>query len=114
VSLPVFRISIHNATLLSAFYLLLATLLEGIRRLFNVRWAERACLAMEAFPARALDLAGLLDPLKRGYAWGLFSEMQVRLLFGFTTVLVIFILAVVVGAGMWAFAKYATGGEAAR
>ena len=82
MSLPVFRISAHNATLLSALYLAIATVLEGIRRIWNPRWTEKACLAMEAFPARALDVVGLLEPIKHAYAWGNISEMSVRLVFG--------------------------------
>ncbi len=105
MNLPVFRISVHNATLLSALYLAVATVLEGIRRVWNPRWAEKACLAMEAFPARALELIGLLEPIKYAYAWGNISELQVRLIFGGVTVVVIFLLAVLVGSGMWLFAK---------
>ncbi len=103
MNLPVFRISVHNATLLSALYLAIATVLEGIRRIYNPRWAEHACLAMEAFPARALDVVGLLEPIKHAYAWNQISEVQVRLLFGLATIVVIFLLAVLVGSGMWAF-----------
>jgi hypothetical protein len=105
VNLPVFRISFQNATLLSGFYLLVATFLEVVRRVWNPRWAEKACLAMESFPARALDLAGALEPLKRWYAWGDLTQLQVRLLFGLTTVGIIFLLAMAVGGGMWAFAR---------
>ena len=113
MNLPVFRISFHNATLLSALYLGIATVLEGIRRVFNPRWAEKACLAMEAFPARAIDVVGLLDPIKHAYAWGNISELQVRLVFGVATVVVIFLLAVLVGSGMWLFAKVLSRKEAA-
>ena len=107
MNLPVFRISVHNAALLSALYLGAATALEGIRRIWNPRWAENACLAMEAFPARALEVVGLLDLMKREYAWGNLTQMHVRLMFGVTTILVIFLLALVVGGGMWLFAKLA-------
>lgn len=107
LKLPVFRISVHNAALLSALYLGAATALEGIRRLWNPRWAENACLAMEAFPARALDVVGVLDLMKREYAWGNLSQLHVRLIFGVTTIVVIFLLALVVGSGMWLFARFA-------
>lgn len=105
MSLPIFRISVYNATLLSGTYLLIATVLEVIRRIFTVRWAEKACLEMEKFPARALEILGLLDPLKRAYAWGGITDWQVRLVFGLTTVTLIFVLALLVGAGMWLFAR---------
>jgi hypothetical protein len=106
VNLPIFRISIYNATLLSGAYLLIATVLEVIRRLFTVRWAETACLEMEKFPARTLDLVGLLDPLRRFYAWGKITDWQVRVIFGATTITLIFLLAMMVGGGMWLFARY--------
>ena len=108
MSLPIFRISVYNATLLSGTYLLIATVLEVIRRNFTARWAEKGCLEMEKFPARTLDLIGLLDPLKRAYAWGDVSDWQVRVVFGLTTIVLIFILAMLVGGGMWLFAKYVT------
>ena len=113
MNLPVFRISVQNATLLSAVYLGIATALEGIRRIWNPRWAEKACLAMEAFPARALDIVGVLEPIKHAYAWGNISEMEVRLIFGVATVIVIFLLAVLVGSGMWLFGKAITRNEEA-
>lgn len=113
MNLPVFRISAHNALLLSSLYLAIATVLEGIRRIFNPRWTEQACLAMEAFPARALDLVGLLSPIKHAYAWGNLTELHVRLMFGLATVVVIFLLALVVGGGMWLFTKIVTRKEEA-
>ncbi len=114
MSLPIFRISVYNATLLSGMYLLAATALEVIRRNFTARWAEKGCLEMEKFPARTLDLLGLLDPLKRAYAWGSVTDWQVRLVFGLTTIGLIFLLAMLVGGGMWVFAKYAATPEETR
>ena len=111
MSLPIFRISLYNATLLSGTYLAIATALEVIRRNFNARWADRGCLEMEKFPARTLDLIGLLDPLKRAYAWGEVADWQVRVVFGATTIGLIFLLAMMVGGGMWVFAKYVTPAE---
>lgn len=113
MNLPFFRISLHNATLLSALYLGIATALEGIRRIWNPRWAEKACLAMEAFPARALDFVGLLTLIKDAYSWERISEVEVRLMFGVATVIIIFLLAVAVGGGMWLFAKVITPKEEA-
>ncbi len=105
MKLPILRISAHNATLLSALYLAIATVLDGIRRIWNPRWVEQPCLAMEAFPARALDLVGLLEPIKKSFAWGSLTEVHVRLIFGLATVVVIFLLALGVGTGMWLFAQ---------
>ena len=106
MNLPIFRISLYNATLLSGMYLLAATVLELVRRNFPARWADKACLEMEKFPARTLDLVGLLDPLKRAYAWGQVTDWQVRIAFGLTTIGLIFALAMLVGGGMWIFARY--------
>ena len=105
MSLPIFRISVYNATLLSGMYLFVATVLELLRRNFSLRWADKACLELEKFPARTLDLIGLLDPLKRAYAWGQVTDWQVRIAFGMTTIVLIFALAMLVGCGMWIFAR---------
>ena len=106
MNLPIFRISLYNATLLSGAYLFIATALEIVRRNFTARWAEKGCLEMEKFPARTLDLVGLLDPLKRAYAWGSITDWEVRVVFGLTTISLIFALAMLVGGGMWMFARY--------
>ena len=111
MNLPIFRISVYNATLLSGTYLLIATVLEVIRRNFTARWAEKGCLEMEKFPARTLDLLGLLDPLKRAYAWGQVTDWQVRVAFGLTTIVLIFALAMFVGGGMWIFARFVSRSE---
>ena len=90
-----------NATLLSVVYLLAAVGVESVRRFQNARWSERASLAIEALPARALEMAGLLAPLRRAYVYGGLSEEVVRLVFGATAVAIIFLMALVVGLGMW-------------
>jgi hypothetical protein len=95
-------IMLGNATLLSIIYLVVAVLIEATRRYLNFRWSERASLAMESLPARVLDLLHLMAPLRREYVYGNLSEVVVRLVFGVTTVAIIFLMALVVGGGMWA------------
>lgn len=104
---PVFRISLTNATLLSALYLFAASVVEIIRRQWNPRWVERISLSLEAFPARTLELFGLFEPMVRLYVHGDLSNTQVRLIYGLTTVLVIFALGAAVGAVMWLIARLA-------
>lgn len=98
---PLLRIMLGNATLLSLVYLGAAVVVDGVRRLYNPRWSERASLAMESLPARVLELLGLMGPLRRGYVYGAMNELTVRMVFGATTILIIFALAIFVGAGMW-------------
>jgi hypothetical protein len=100
--LPVMRISLNNAALLSGLYLAVGTVVEVVRRAFNARWAEALSLSMEAFPARLLDWCGLLEPVRQAYAAETVSPTLVRLLYGSVTVAVIFATGVLVGGLMWA------------
>jgi hypothetical protein len=102
---PVFRISFTNATVLSTIYLLVATVVELLRRSVNPRWAERVSLALEAFPARTLELLGLFEPLRRAWVQGALSDTGVRLIYGLTTIALIFALGLAVGLGMWVIAR---------
>ncbi len=108
---PVFRISLTNASLLSGFYLLVAALVELVRRVWNPRWIERASLSLEAFPARTLELVGLFEPVRRAWVEGRLTQLEVRFIYGFTTVAVIFTLGTLVGAVMWVIAKLASRGS---
>lgn len=99
--IAVFRISLTNATLLSAAYLVLATLIEVIRRLSGARWAERVSKSMELFPAGVLRFLGLFNPLQHAWLNQQLTDTQVRLLYGATVVVIVFALGVMVGTGMW-------------
>jgi len=105
---PVFRISLANASLLSGLYLLVAALVELIRRAWNPRWIDRASFSLEAFPARTLELLGLFEPLRKAWVENELSQFQVRLIYGLTTITVIFTLGALVGALMWVIAKVAS------
>jgi len=109
---PVFRISLANATLLSGVYLVVGTVVEIARRTWNPRWAERLSLSLESFPARMLDLVGLFEPLRNAWLGGHLTDFQVRLIYGFTTVSLIFSLGVLVGGAMWLVARWAGGADA--
>ena len=104
---PVFRISLTNATALSALYLLVAATVEGVRRFFNFHWAERLANALEEFPARVLHLLGLFEPLRDAYLRGSLEPWQVRLIYGATVVLIVFAMGALVGALMWLLARKA-------
>lgn len=100
-SIPVFRISFANATLLSAGYLVVGAIVEVIRRTWNPRWAEQLSWSMEAFPAGILRTFGVLDPLREAYAAGTLHETHVRLIYAGAVVLTVYGIGLLVGASMW-------------
>lgn len=97
---PFMRISLSNSALLSAMYLGTAVVLELLRRFFAWHWVDVGLKALEAFPMRMLDIVGLSEPVVHGYLSGDLEAWQMRLVMGWTTVVVIVLLAVAVGAGM--------------
>ncbi len=103
--MPFFRISLANSALLSAMYLGTAVVLELVRRIFGWHWADVGLKALEAFPMRMLDMVGLNEPLVHAYLSSDIEPWQMRLALGGTTVVVIVLLALVVGAGMSAVAR---------
>ena len=108
---PVFKISLTNASNLSGVYLLIAVIVELVRRVWNPRWIERVSLSLEAFPARTLELLGLFEPMRRAWVEERLSPLEVRFIYGFTTVAVIFILGMLVGGVMWIIARLAARAE---
>lgn len=112
-NVPVFKISLTNASILSGLYLLVAVVVELVRRAWNPRWIERVSLSLEAFPARTLELLGLFEPLRRAWVEERISPLGVRFVYGLTTVAVIFALGLAVGAVMWLIAKLAARPEKA-
>jgi len=101
VSLPIFRISMSNATVLSVAYLLMAMLIEASRRWFPFRWTDRASLTVEWIPARTLDWVGLYEPIRAAVIDDRLPVFWVRVIFGATSVAAIFVIALAVGALMW-------------
>ena len=106
-NVPVFKISVTNASILSGLYLFIAVVVELVRRAWNPRWLERVSLSLEAFPARTLELFGLFEPMRRAWQEDRLSPLSVRFIYGFTTVAVIFTLGMLVGAAMWLISKLA-------
>ncbi|MDP2272721.1 MAG: hypothetical protein Q8N23_09040 [Archangium sp.] len=106
-NVPVFKISVTNASILSGLYLLIAVLVELVRRAWNPRWIERVSLSLEAFPARTLELFGLFEPLRRAWVEERIGPLGVRFIYGLTTVTVIFTLGMAVGAMMWIISRVA-------
>lgn len=86
-----------NAFLLSLLYLGLGVVLEVLRRVAELRWAARLLLAMDALPARALEAAGLLTPLREAYLAGGVRDWVLRAVFSAAALGVIFTTAAVVG-----------------
>lgn len=86
-----------NAFLLSVLYLLVGIGVEGVRRVYPTRFIQRLSLSLDSLPARALELLGWMEPLRTQYLNGKIPDYQMRLIFGVTTVVIIFLLAFVVG-----------------
>ena len=95
--LPLMRIMSGNAFLLSILYLAVGVGVEAARRLWPSIFLQRLSLSLDSLPARALELVGLMQPLRNAYFSGHMPEYGLRLIFGATTVAIIFLLAVGVG-----------------
>lgn len=106
-AVPVFKISLTNAALLSTLYLAVASLVEIMRRVWNPRWVDRVSFSLEAFPARTLELFGLFQPLHEAYLKDEISPLGVRFIYGFVTIGIIFTLGGFVGAMMALIARVA-------
>jgi len=98
---PLWTVLGANAFILSVLYLLVGIGVELARRLHPSRFLQRLSLSLDSLPARALDFAGVLGPLRDAYLEGRMSELGVRLVFGATTLAVIFLLALAVGLLGW-------------
>ena len=86
-----------NAFLLSVLYLSVGLGVEAALRLWPTLLLQRLSLSLDSLPARALELVGLMRPLRDAYFSGHVPEYALRLIFGATTVAIIFLLAVGVG-----------------
>jgi hypothetical protein len=95
--LPLMRIMGGNAFLLSIIYLSVGLGVEVAWRVRPSLFLQRLSLSLDALPARALELTGLAGPLRDAYVSGQISESGLRLVFGGTTVCIIYALAVGVG-----------------
>ncbi len=98
---PIFRISLSNATVLSVAYLLMSVIVEVSRRFLPFRWTERASFTVEWIPSRTLDWLNLLDPLRNAALDDKLDNFDVRLILGVTSIAGIFVIALSVGTLMW-------------
>jgi hypothetical protein len=91
------QLVVGNALTLAAGYLALGLLVESLRRLYPSRGVLTLSFALDALPAQALSLCGLLGPLREAYLAGTLSEAGLRAIFGLTALAVIFLLATSLG-----------------
>jgi hypothetical protein len=92
------QLMVANAMLLSGLYALLGLVAELGRRFLPSRVMDHASLVLDSLPARALELVGLMGPLRDALFDGRISNFTVRLAFGAASFVVIFVLALLVGA----------------
>jgi hypothetical protein len=98
---PLLQIMLGNSFLLSGVYLVVGLLMECLRRLHPTEAVIRTTIAMDRLPAGVLEVLGLMGPIREAYLHEEVSAGTLRLVFGATTVALIFTLALVVGFGMW-------------
>ena len=91
---------------MSVVYLAVGVLVELLRRFFPMTWVTRATLVLDSLPGRTLELLGVMEPLRLAYVYGRVSESGLRVIFAFTTLVIIFAMALVVGAGMWLLRRF--------
>ena len=101
MAVPIFRISMANATVLSVAYLLMALVVDASRAWFPFYWTERASFTVEWIPSRTLDWLGLLEPMKRAVLDDRLTNFEARLILGLTSIAGIFAIALAVGTVMW-------------
>ncbi|MET0404571.1 MAG: hypothetical protein ABW123_19310 [Cystobacter sp.] len=95
--LPLMRIMGGNAFLLSILYLVVGLAVQAAWRWWPSPFVKRLSLSLDSLPARALELLGLMTPLREAYFSGRITEPVLRLVFSTTTIGIIFLLAVGVG-----------------
>ena len=98
---PLVQIMLGNSFLLSGIYLSCGLLVECLRRIHPSETVVRTSIALDRLPAGVLEVLGLLGPIREAYLQNNIGEMTLRVVFGLTTVALIFTLAIMVGTGMW-------------
>ncbi len=91
------RVVVSNALTLAVAYLGVGLVVESLRRLYPSRSVLTLSFALDALPAQALSLCGLLGPLREAYLQGQLGEVGLRAIFGATALAVIFLLAAALG-----------------
>jgi hypothetical protein len=82
-----------NSFLLSCSYLTAGALSEAAYLVHPTTWLQRTLFVLDQTPGQFLELLGILEPLRRGYVYGTLSGFTLRLAFGVTMVVVIFLTA---------------------
>jgi hypothetical protein len=98
---PLLQIMLGNSFLLSGIYLMGGLLVECLRRLHPSEGVIRTTIALDRLPAGVLEVLGLMEPIREAYLHEEIGAGMLRLVFGATTVALIFALALLVGGGMW-------------
>ncbi|NMO22390.1 hypothetical protein HPC49_39315 [Pyxidicoccus fallax] len=89
-----------NAFLLSLIYLAVGLVVELALTRWQTPFLRNLSLSLDSLPARALELVGAMGPLRQAYLTDQIPKYGLRIIFGLTTMAVIFLLALVVGTFM--------------
>ena len=101
MAVPIFRISLANATVLSVAYLAMALIVDMSLIWLPFEWTDRASKTVEWIPSRTLDWLGLLEPMRQAMLDDRLTNFQARLILGVTSIAGIFAIAIAVGTLMW-------------
>ncbi|MBM4380569.1 MAG: hypothetical protein FJ086_14935 [Deltaproteobacteria bacterium] len=88
---------VGNAYALSLLYLVAGLVMESVRRVAPRPALEAAVRRLDDLPGAVLHLLGLLPYLQRAQVYEGWGTWTVRVVFGLTTMAVIFLLAVATG-----------------
>jgi hypothetical protein len=94
---PILRIVFQNAFVLSVLYVLLGIGVDLAWRLRPTHFIFRLSFALDALPAQALALLGLLGPLQQANFRGSLTPAELRWIFAATAIAVIFASALIIG-----------------
>ena len=89
-----------NAYALSEFYLYVALFLELMRRIKPRPFFEATMRRLDDLPGTVLHVLGVMPLLRRAFVYEGLGTWVVRLVFGLTTVAIIYALAAATGAGL--------------
>ena len=102
------RMVVANSYFLSGLYLCVGIVTELLRLYWPRHEVLRFAFALDSLPARALEELGVLGTVRDWYVLGQLNGFAVRMIFGLTTVTVIFVLALVIGGAMWSLQSLRT------
>ena len=97
---PILRIVFHNAFVISVIYVVIGIAADVLWRVHPTHFVYRLSFAIDALPAQALALLGLLDPLRQAHFRGSLSSLELRWIFATTAIAIIFLSALAIGGVM--------------